>query len=118
VLGRQKVSFGLGIVVDDTPCYHRAKPLPNVSLVQLCGSRDLGERGGGQGRHAVEEPGPMPDAHHERERGVVDDLEGSFAEAFCRGLLERCNCHAECCPLLKPDPLQYGSGMPDGMWKL
>ncbi len=93
VLGRQAVGPGVGVERDDASRHHRAEPLANVAFVQLRGLRDLRRRGRRQVRHAVEQPGPVPDAHHHRQAGVVDDLQRAFVEPIRDGFVECCDGH-------------------------
>ncbi len=80
VLDRELVRLRGTVVGHDPAGDHRSKPLADVALTQTSSGSDLRRARRRHAAHDVEEACPMPDAHHERQRAVVDYLQGPFGK--------------------------------------
>ncbi len=71
VRGGQRIGSRLAVVLDDPTGGHHRQPFPDVPLVEPGRRGDLGARCRGHPRHGVEQRGPVADAHHQGQRGLV-----------------------------------------------
>jgi hypothetical protein len=68
------------IEADDLPAGHRPQPLADIALVEVGRLGDLLAGGPVHGRHRVEEPSAVTDAHEHSQQALVDHVDHPLTE--------------------------------------